>query len=148
MPSDLIKLIHSYLSDRTVVYENVNLHKLEKSCPQGGILSPFLWLVNINDILEININYNCLIQAYADDTCVVITAKNVSTLEKIANRIFENFDKWAVNNKLTFDTLKTEAVLFSNKHKTPQVNLVFGGNAIEVKDKVRYLGVIIDRKLL
>ena len=147
-PSGLIKLIHSYLSDRTVAYENGNLHLLEKSCPQGGILSPFLWLININDILEININENCLIQAYADDICAIITAKNVSTLEKVANKIFESFDKWAVNNKLTFDTLKTEAVLFTNRHKTPYVNLVFGGDIIEVKDKVRYLGVILDRKLL
>jgi len=63
------------------------LHKQEKSCPRGGILSHFLWLVNINASLEININTNCLIKVNSDDICSVITAKNASTLEKVANKI-------------------------------------------------------------
>jgi hypothetical protein len=34
------------------IYQNKVSRALEKSCPQGGILSPFLWLTNINDLLN------------------------------------------------------------------------------------------------
>ncbi|KAK2703746.1 hypothetical protein QYM36_017883 [Artemia franciscana] len=72
-PIQLLRLVKSFLSDRTVSYGKDVSRKLEKSCPQGSILSPFLWLININDLLEMDFGENCTIQAYADDVTVILT---------------------------------------------------------------------------
>ena len=147
-PGSLIKLVHSYFNDRVVTYQNEVSRALEKSCPQGGILSPFLWLININDLLNEKIDKNCIIQAYADDICMIISSESIGQLEEIAQKVFTKFEEWSAKNKLEFDKNKTEAVLFTNKHKVPKITLKFGGDIIEVKEKVKYLGVILDRKLL
>ncbi|KAK2723726.1 hypothetical protein QYM36_002164, partial [Artemia franciscana] len=118
-PIQLLRLVKSFLSDRTVSYGKDVSRKLEKSCPQGSILSPFLWLININDLLEMDFGENCTIQAYADDVTVILTGKNILFLENLAEKIFQKFEVWAAENKLTFDQRKTEAVLFTNKHKAP-----------------------------
>ncbi|KAK2725336.1 hypothetical protein QYM36_001700, partial [Artemia franciscana] len=146
-PDGLLNLIYSYFSDRVVTYKGEYSCILERSCPQGGILSPLLWLANINDLLEINIP-NVKIQAYADDVCAIITSSKISTLESLASRVFSYFQIWSVDNKLVFDKSKTETILFSRKHQLPTVKLMYDGIEIPVKNKVKYLGVIFDRKLL
>ncbi|KAK2711123.1 hypothetical protein QYM36_012333, partial [Artemia franciscana] len=144
-PDGLLNLIYSYFSDRVVTYKGEYSYILERSCPQGGILSPLLWSVNINDLLEINIP-NVKIQAYADDVCAIITSSKISTLESLASRVFSYFRIWSADNKLVFDKSKTEAILFSRKHQLPTVKLMYDGIEIPVKNKVKYLGVILDRK--
>ena len=77
-PIWMVKLLHSYLSDRIVSYSNEFSLNIEKSCPQGGILSPFLW--SINDLLDLNLSNNYHIQAYADDVYFIIAGKTKSDL--------------------------------------------------------------------
>ena len=50
----LIELMHNYLSDRKVIYESGNLHKLQKSCPQVVILCPFFGLLILMIFLKWN----------------------------------------------------------------------------------------------
>ena len=77
-PDGLLNLIYSYFSDRVVTYKGEYSCILKRSCPQGGILSPLLWSVNINDLLAIDIP-NVKIQAYADNVCAIITSSKIST---------------------------------------------------------------------
>jgi len=81
-PPGILKLIYNYLSDRFVCFENVTSFKLENSCPQGGIMSPFLWLKNINHLLELNIDINCKVQANADGVCVIIMGSKIASMER------------------------------------------------------------------
>ena len=64
-------MLLSYLSDRFVCFENVTSLKLENSHLQGGILSPFLWSISTKDLLELNIDINCKVQAHVNVVCVV-----------------------------------------------------------------------------
>ena len=68
-----IHFIASFLCHREALI-SVNgeyLHKqLNRSCPQGGILSPLLWLILINDLLEITLPISAEIQAFAGDTAL------------------------------------------------------------------------------
>ena len=75
----MLKLLHSYLSYRVVSYNNEFSLNIEKSSPQGGILSPFLW--SINDLLHLNLPNNYHIQAHADNVCFIIAGKTKSDLE-------------------------------------------------------------------
>ncbi|KAK2707029.1 hypothetical protein QYM36_014899 [Artemia franciscana] len=121
--------------DRVVTYKLEYSCILKRSCPQGGILSPLLWSININDLLEINIP-NVKIQAYADDVCAIITSSKIATLESLSSRVFSPFQTWSVDNKFVFDKSKTEAILFSRKHQLPTVKLMYDGIEIPVKKKV------------
>ncbi|KAK2726785.1 hypothetical protein QYM36_007584 [Artemia franciscana] len=87
-PIWMVKLLHSYLSDRFVSYNNEFSFNIEKSCPQGGTLSPFLWNININDLFDLNLPNNSHIQAYADNACVIIAGKTKSDLEFTTSDVF------------------------------------------------------------
>jgi len=106
-----------------------------------------LWSVNINFLLELNIP-NVKIQAYTDDVCAIITSSKISALESMSSMVFSYFKTWSVDNKVVFDKSKTEAIIFSRKHQLPTVRLMYDGIDIPFKNKVKYLGVILDRKLL
>ena len=73
--------------------------------------------------------------------------KYLSTGRNSSESVYK-VEQWAVKNKFEFDKNKTEAVLLTNKHKAPKTSLKFCGDIIEVKEKVIYLGVLLDRKLL
>jgi len=90
-PAGVLKLIHSYLSDRSASFENVTSLKLENSCHQGGILSPSLWSININDLIELNIEIKCKFQGCTDDVCVVITGSKVASMKRLATNVFKRF---------------------------------------------------------
>ena len=120
---------------------------LEKSCPKGGILSPFLWLINVDGLLRFDFGRHCAVQVCADGICATISADTPQKLIRIANVIFMRFCEWAGNNKLNYDENETEALLFTRKHKVPDITLTFLNTRVEIKEKVRYLGVILDRKL-
>jgi hypothetical protein len=83
-PRYLVCIVRSFLSKSTSIFshnsttllENVNL-----GCPQGGVLSPFLWNLMINDILRLSFPFLFRIIAYADDLTVTTSHKD-STIAK------------------------------------------------------------------
>ena len=70
-----------------------------------------------------------------------------SDLDFTTSEVFRIFDRWVSNNKLVFNSKKTEAVVYISIKIFPKPDLVFDGNVIEIKEKAKYLGVILDRKL-
>jgi len=76
-------------------------------------LSLFLRCIDVNDVIELNIDINCEVEAYADAECVVITGSKVASMERLAISVFERFIDWASNNNFTFDMNKTETILFN-----------------------------------
>ena len=122
-----ISWFKSYLSFRQFrVSVNDKLSQLgEKTCgvPQGSILGPLLFLLDLK----------CEILLYADDTCLVFQGKNISVIEKQLNEAFSSLCEWFVDKKLSvnFEEYKTKSILFGSKWKIKKVDAL----NIEYKDK-------------
>lgn len=159
-PRYLINLIVSYFKDREVTTNSHN-SKLQKTltqgCPQGSCCGPSLWnilLNNIFDLDEIRSQLGCddfLIKAFADDIALAfafqdglgekrrIEAKIESTLNSI--------HKWGREFFLDFNVKKTQAILFKNKPSSLSPVVRMNKVVVELKSKVKYLGVWFDSEM-
>ena len=79
-PLYLTRMISSFLTNRNAVIshgtENLQV-KLSLGCPQGGVLSPFLWNVVLDDVLRLVFPFDYLLIAYADDLAVAARHKAI-----------------------------------------------------------------------
>ena len=110
----LFEWFNSYLSQRK---QKVGL----KSCfsclksifagvQQGSVLSLLLFLVYINDIVE---HLLSLTRLFADDSSLFYSAAHIDNIAGIINHNMQLLSNWARQWLVTFNPLKTEAVLFT-----------------------------------
>jgi len=145
----------SYLSDRvqcTVLGDVCSTMTLEGAygVPQGSVLGPLLFLLYINDIGQ-SMRPTTFHHLYADDTIIAISSDSPTMLKKELSEQLSEVGNWFYLNKLTVNTGKTEVIYFGRANKVKECkNLVpikFQGDALECKNKVKYLGVIFDENL-
>ena len=119
-----------------------------KGCPQGGVLSPLMWCLVVDDLLTKLNNKNIYTQAYSDDGTILIEGKD---LNKICRQMQEGLtivNDWCIRNGLSISPEKTELVLFTRKRKTDGwITPKIGTKEIAMRTEVKYLGVILDKKL-
>lgn len=124
-------------------------------------LLPTLFLCYINELCQLNIK-NCKITTYADDTALTFHAGSIEELFDTAQVGFTRVCRWLASNLLTLNGEKTKYIAYSIINKSnmpPYPSLIahkckdFGSNShcecpqIERTDKIKYLGVIIDKNL-
>ena len=127
----------SYLSGRRQ-YVSVNGHtsaKLEITCgvPQGSVLGPLLFLIYINDLL--NVSKYLSFYLFADDTNIYFKSHDLAHLQKIMNRELKKVRKWLDANRLSLNIDKTNFVIFHSPHKKidDPVVIRFGRKKLDVK---------------
>ena len=59
---------------------------------------------------------------FADDTTIVMTDKNVNTLQQKINSEMENVSEWFKANQLSLNKNKSHAMLFTNQKRTDNHN--------------------------
>ncbi len=149
---NLLKWFETYLTDRKqyVFYNGVSSELLSMSCgvPQGSVLGPLLFLLYINDLPNISDKLDFFL--FADDTNIYYESDNLLNLEKIVNGELKKLSQWLNVNRLALNVSKTNFVIFrSIKKPLPHnVVLIMNRKAIEQKDNVKYLGVLVDQHLL
>ena len=146
----LLNWFASYLTNRRqYVYHNGIASELEViTCgvPQGSVLGPLLFLVYVNDLP--NISDKLKFYLFADDTNIYYDSDDLLDIEKTVNRELRKLSQWLNVNRLALNVGKTNFVIFrANKRIYHNVTLILNRKAIEQKDHVKYLGVLMDEHL-
>ena len=115
--------------------------------PQGSILGPSLFLININDLHE-SVKF-CSTRHFADDKNLLIANKSLKHIRKLLNLDLRFLSKWLRANKISLNCSKTELIIF--RHPRKQINyelkLKTNGRKLYPSDYVKYLGILIDPRL-
>lgn len=124
-----------------------NYRNTTHGVPQGSVLGPVLFLLYINDIVSIIDESS--VYLYADDTVLFDTACDPTTVFMNLQCKLNAVVDWCTMNKLTLNIKKTKALLFFPKPNNYQIpSFVVHAQTLEYVDKYKYLGYLIDSKLL
>lgn len=151
-PLYLQKIVKSFLKNRSFVVcvdRNYSSERqIPAGLPQGSVLSPTLYSLYTSDI---NIRRNQEAAFYADDSAFICCGKVsnaiVKRMQQTINSSQKYFNKW----KIKVNNNKTQAIIFpynKSPKRVPSQNLYSQGNIIPISESIKYLGIILDKKLL
>ena len=114
--------------------------------PQGSILSPLLFLININDLRSA---CSLRIRLFADEANLTFSGKSTALLEQKMNEELLKVDDWMKATKPFLNLKKTTEYLVANKSKSQssRLNIKIGYNTITQVKQTKHLGVIIAEDL-
>jgi hypothetical protein len=123
-PGNLGRAIADLLQDRSDTSEGVTV-ETSRGCPQGSCLGPILWLLIMEDWFakmdeataeeHEEDDVTIVVQAFADDQLVLITASSLAKLEASWDRKCAACQSWASAHKLEYASEKTTAILVPAK---------------------------------
>ena len=142
------RLFQSYLSGR-VQYTTIKDCKsdaqlIKCGVPQGSILGPLLFLIYINDLCEAS---DFKVSLYADDTCLLMSHKNLHTLVQCCNNELVKIDNWFRANELTANIVKASKFMVTygkRNHTDSNIQIKMGDLYLERVNQIKYLGVTLD----
>lgn len=124
--------------------------RVKKGTPQGGVLSPALWNMIINELLMVlsQTSTSLYNQGYADDVVILQGGPDLETVRSLTQTALNIVWTWAIRNNLRFNPSKTEVIVFTGKCKWSfRIPLYFGGVELKTTKQAKYLGVILHEKL-
>ena len=142
------KWIESFLTNRKIQVRLDNtdseIFEIELASPQGGVLSPLLFEILINDLP------NCLKYSksilFADDTTIWNSGHAVKVTFAQLKHDFNNVLHWLRTNRLFINIGKSALLHFKGNYKcksfTP--NLEVNGIRVPLVHSTKFLGIIID----
>ena len=149
-PLYLVKILRSFLRDRSAKLEYMGISissLLSVGCPQGSVLSPFLWNILIDFFLRSNFSFLFKIIAYADDLILITSAVTLELAVKNLQLMCDAAAKWGLEVKLAFNGAKTVFMVFCKQRKFEPVQITVGGTCVSPVDHCTYLGCTIDNRL-
>ena len=143
-----VKWFGSFLSERSQVVKITDSlsdsRELTSGVPQGGIISPLLYIIYVADLQDW-LRY-VLVTTYADDTSTSISHLLISEVKRMLEEDALNVLKFMASNGLVANPAKT-ALLFLNLKKTEKSgihSLKIGEIQINQVPIAKLLGVMIN----
>ena len=123
-----------------------NLVKMREGVPQGGVISPTLFLVYINDLVS-NLPRHVSNTLHADDLAVWCAETSTATatlrIQTTIKQVATWADKWAVK----INKSKTVSTLFSLSTSKEKVRLHLEDKQVPQVEKPTFLGTKLDSRL-
>ena len=150
IPPDIIEWYDQLVRNR-IIFSELLGSKIWRvpgmGTPQGGVLSPLIWNLVMQNILDEFNSGPVNITGFADDQCITAGGIDANTvthnLQKAVNRILD----WGKRVGLTFNPGKTQYIMLTRRKNICRPSIYIKGTEIKAVNKVNYLGVIIDQNL-
>ena len=112
-----------------------------------SVLGPLLFFMYINDLPNISKILN--FYSFADDTNIYHESNSLNDLERTVNKELNKLYLWLNLNRLSLNFDKTNFIIFHpyNKPVKQQVTIKINNTAINEKEYIKYLGVLVDSSL-
>lgn len=150
IPDKIVCFINNSLICRTIVVKTQDKllppRLIWRGLPQGSVLSPILYNI-YTATLELAVSPFCKVLQYADDLALYVSSKHLALASNRLNNAISYLDSWLHDHSLSLSVCKSSTVIFSRKKFYPPVNIISSGEIIPNKDKVKFLGIILDSKL-
>ena len=144
---DLLNWFKDYLTDRQqkviIRGQHSELGHIKAGVPQGSIVGPMLFLVYINDLINV-VGSNA--RLFADDTSLYIDFDDPTEAKNILDTDLLNIQNWAKQWLVNFSPPKTKAMTVSFK-KRPSPPLRFQDTDLADVDSHKHLGLTLSKNL-
>ena len=112
--------------------------KTKRGCPQGGVLSPFLWNLVIDDLLQYTAKHiPGYIQAFADDIMSLAEGDDLDVIWQRTQTTIKTIENWCQSKGLNISALKTKIVMFAWNRKWSLRPIEVCGETIELSNEVK-----------
>ena len=120
--------------------------QIEIGCPQGSVLSAFLWIVLIDEIFYLSFPFSVFIIAYADDLTVGVSDADPAAATRKLEKACKLIVNWLSSIKLDVNAPKTAFLLFDWIKSNPTLSLSINLLDVVIPASVStvYLGLTID----
>jgi hypothetical protein len=113
--------------------------KMQAGVPQVSVLSPTLFSLYINDILQ---TYGVHLALVADDTSLYSTDFKVGFIVTKLQRGLNSMETWCERWNIKINEGKPKGVYFSRSRRSPEFCLTLNGRNILFVNSAKYLSVI------
>ena len=146
----MYRWIESYLFHRSARVkldgQLSHLVKIKEGVPQGGVISPTLFTIFIDDIADA-ISKHVSRALHADDLAIWSSSEHITTATYRTQEALNKISQWAREWLVIINKTKTEATCFSLSTVKEKFSLKLEGTEVPQQNTPTYLGVTLDRSL-
>jgi hypothetical protein len=100
-----------------------------------------------NALLNLDFSTHTKVIAFAGDLAIMSQGKTATEREAYSNSDIARIEKWAKENKLSFNETKSKAMLISRYRKNEIINVYLNNRRLDQVIEMKYLRIYFDCRL-